>query len=111
MPWRAQQHPPLLFFLEDSFFEDEAFLDDLFSVLAAVAEASGAAVVAADGSAVTADVTCAAGSVAGRVAVAAAGSGTGTMVGSCEGYAIMDGTVCRVAVGAAGAALTTVGAD
>mmetsp|Transcript_89297 Transcript_89297/g.199714 ORF Transcript_89297/g.199714 Transcript_89297/m.199714 type:complete len:108 (+) Transcript_89297:135-458(+) len=33
---RAQQQPPLVFFLEESFFEDEVFFEDFFSFLSAV---------------------------------------------------------------------------
>jgi len=95
----AQQHPPLLFFLEDSFLEDEAFLDDFFSFFASAVEASGTVVVTAAVSMVAAVGTGAAGSVTGVV-----------VVGGCAGYAIIDGTVCKVEVGAA-VVLVTVGTD
>mmetsp|Transcript_60835 Transcript_60835/g.121944 ORF Transcript_60835/g.121944 Transcript_60835/m.121944 type:complete len:154 (+) Transcript_60835:43-504(+) len=99
MPRPAQQHP-LLFFFEDTFFGEEAFLEDFFSFFAAGAASVAAAAVSAAGVVAASATAAAAGSAASAVVTA----GAATAAGSGDGYATMDGAVWRVATGGAAAA-------
>lgn len=107
LPACTQQQPPFVFFLEESFFEDEAFLDVFFSFFPEdnVVEVVGAVVAAVVEDTMVVGAT-GIGSAAGTVvAIGATGSiiciwgiigaavAAGMVIGTCAGYAIIDGAV------------------